>query len=401
MRLSKNISIVALLIITVLPAIAAHIYPFPKNFISKYYWGEAGLILLFSLKYYHKQLLIFSCIAALSAFILSQNDYRLFGDLRVSGMFWLLYSGCWIIYFDINKSRLGQWIRLLHPINHLLYYLVFMSLAIVVSFSATTTFFNGWDYVPHIPMKTYIFFVSVASITPTLTITALKIIDMIGANHVLYFLLGTYKRPVEKTEIVLFLDMVGSSTISEKLSPKNSMAFITQFIFDASYVFRVYGGDIQQYTGDGLVVTWPIHKAKNVLQSFQALENRLKKNQNLYKKKFNTVPDFRIGAHAGRAVISQIGEEKLFLGIYGNVVNIAARLEQMNKSLGTKFLVSEHVLRLLGSYAEFPIISMGIQKIPGQTKEVEVFTLQDETKAKKQKQTKTGSQKTPVKRKAR
>lgn len=377
---NKSAFFIFILITTILPVILSQFFEIKRQFLYTYYWGEFTLLIIFALNYYLKQILIFASISVVSILILDQGNHKVWGDPKISGLFWMLYSGFWIIYFEIGHSRIGQLIRALHPVQHFLYYLTFMFVAIATSFSITTTFFNNWAVLQYLPLKTSLFFVTVASIVPTLTIGALKIVDMIGGKHFLYFLFGTYKRPVEKTEIVLFLDMIGSATISEKLSPKDSMALISQFIFDACAAFRMHGGDVSQYTGDGLVVTWPIYRSKEVLRSIFELRSRITKNREYYNKNFQTIPRFRIGVHAGKLVISQLGEEKLFLGLYGDVVNIAARLEQLNKSLNTRILISDHVVRLLNKSKEndeFSLKSLGVHPIRGQSKEMEVYTLAD------------------------
>ncbi len=218
-------------------------------------------------------------------------------------------------------------------------------------------------------------FLAMAVGIPTLTITILKIVNMIGDQHVFYFLLGTYQRPTEKKNIVMFIDMVGSSTVAEKLSPKKGMEMIARFIFDAGGACRSYGGDIVNYTGDGLVVLWPLFKADKAIKAIDNLNARLESAKEGYEKSFGIVPDFRIGLHAGNVVISQIGEEKLFLGVYGDVVNTAARLEQLNKDMGTKVLLSKAVKQYVGIPFQKRIKSMGEAEVRGKEESIEIFTL--------------------------
>jgi adenylate cyclase len=97
-----------------------------------------------------------------------------------------------------------------------------------------------------------------------------------------------------------------------------------------------------------------------------------------YWKRFGRVPDFRVGVHVGPVVISQIGEEKLFLGLYGDTVNTAARLEQMNKELGTKILVSEPVIVNAGQTWKTILKPLGEKEIRGRKGHVRVYTILSE-----------------------
>ncbi len=173
----------------------------------------------------------------------------------------------------------------------------------------------------------------------------------------------------------MFMDMVGSSGKAERLSPKTAMELIAQFIFDAGMAFRLHGGDIINYTGDGLVALWPVDRADRALTAVDMLNARLETNRMMYERKFGAVPEFRIGLHAGDVVLSQIGEEKLFLGVYGDVVNTAARTEQMNKVLGTRILFTRAFRQRLSLSMQERVSPMGKIEMPGREGEVEVFTL--------------------------
>lgn len=347
----------------------------PWQTVKYLFWGESILLGVAALFAHAKQMLVFFLLLLFIGYIMGYQNLLFMGDLKIPVTFWSFYSLFWLLYFQMRTSRTGHRLRLLHPFYQLVLYLASMSFAIVASFCLTGYLFFGQLFIPVIPGHVLQQFIVMMAGIPTLTIVILKIVDMIGERHVFYFLLGTYHRPIEKKQIVLFLDMAGSSTVVEKLSPKKSMEMIAQFIFDAGSAFRSQGGDIVNYTGDGLVVLWPLHKADRVLAAFEALDSRLRENKSKYERNFGTVPDFRIGVHAGSIVISQIGAEKLFLGVYGDVVNTAARIEQMNKDFGTRLLFSKAVKQQLTLSFQKRIKSMGRVEVRGREEDIEVFTV--------------------------
>jgi class 3 adenylate cyclase len=217
-----------------------------------------------------------------------------------------------------------------------------------------------------------------AVIVPTLSISVLKIIDMIGAQHFLALLIGAYYRPVERERIVLFIDLAGSTAIAERLGPLHSTNLIARFIFDASGTFRIYGGDVVNYTGDGLVVTWPKRQSDRALLAVIALRERLRNSISFYLREFGMVPEFRVGIHSGKVIMSQVGEEKQFLALYGDTVNTAGRLEQMNKELNTRILISSEVVGNMSKSCKEMLVSKGLTAIKGKGDSIEIYTLKKE-----------------------
>ncbi|MCB1531342.1 MAG: adenylate/guanylate cyclase domain-containing protein [Alphaproteobacteria bacterium] len=362
--------------LSLLPALGAHYNFLPDIYARYFYLAELGLAGIFVVFLYAKHLSVFFIILLIAGFILSQSDNTVWQDLRVPVTFWGLYSLCWLLYFELGKSRPIQALLHTHWLVHLLFYLCFMAAGIAGSFALTVTLYDGWDLVPQIPDELYALILSMATVIPTLTIGVLKIIDYIGAHHVMHFFLGTYYRPVERTRVVLFLDMAGSTSIAEKLSPKGSMEFIASFIYDASKAFRMHGGDIINYTGDGLVVLWQPTRAENAIASVEHLTHILRENRALYQKKFGALPNFRIGIHCGPVVISQIGEEKLFIGLYGDTVNTAARLEQMCKEMGVKILLSKTVRQYLTGPLKDKAKPLGKRELRGREEKLEIYTIE-------------------------
>lgn len=376
MNKAKSIAFLLLLIgINVGLGAAAHLGHIPIKYALYAFWGQCALLGTAVFFIYAKHLVVFFIMLAIAGFIIGLKDETIWQDLQVPATFWGIYSFCWLFYFEFGKTKLGQWIRYLHPLQSFLFYLIYMGIAIAASFSATASIYKGWDLVHDIPKEMYFSFLALSAVIPTVSIGALKVIDIVGAGHIFHFLIGTYHRPVSRQKIVLFLDMVGSSSIAERLEPKDSMAFIARFIFDASLAFRIKGGDIVNYTGDGLVVLWPLDKADNAVESVDTLTHIINKNKDYYKKKFGIVPSFRIGIHGGEVIISQIGEEKLFLGLYGDVVNTAARLEQMCKEIGTHLLFSKTVRQYMSLSMKNQSKHLGKRDVRGREGKIDVFTL--------------------------
>ncbi|MCB9991807.1 MAG: adenylate/guanylate cyclase domain-containing protein [Rhodospirillales bacterium] len=344
------------------------------------YWAECALAAVFALAIYANYLIVFFLLSGAMAFLVYMANPKIIDDIMPVLMFWSLYSLCWLGYVEFGKSSYyGKKIRQLPTISQLGIYIGFMLAALGFCYVITSSIMHSWPSLME-NITFYKTFFGVAIFVPSVSLGLVRIIGMIGKKHFIDFLLGTYAEPQERNSIVLFLDMVGSSSIAEKLEPKKSMDLIARFIYDCGYIFRINGGDILNYTGDGLVVTWPRTKANSALAAAHAMKKHFtsKPVKAEYWRRYGMVPDFRIGMHAGTVVISQIGEEKLFLGLYGDTVNTAARLEQMNKDLGTYILLSEEVIKGLSQSWKVLLKPIGERSVRGRHEKVKVFTIYQE-----------------------
>lgn len=366
-----------LLIINIVPLLLLAANAFELMEIAFFYWSEIALVLAIAVLPYTKHFIVFFFMLVTVTLITRVADPSTTGNLNVLLTFWGLYCFSWLIYIEIVKTRYWQKERRKTPSEQFLAYLIFMVLAIGICFSITISIYDGWDIVFKSSYRYFMFFFSTAVVVPTFSIGLLNIIDMIGPRHFLHFLVGTYHQPVRRDRIVLFLDMVGSTAMAERMPPEKGMALIAMFIHDAGAIFRRHQGDIVNYTGDGLVVLWPRRGANRALASAYELHMWVNSKRKEYLKEFGYAPDFRVGIHAGVVIMGQIGEEKLFIGLYGDVVNTAARIEQLNKSLGTKILLSRDATKFMDNHWLVRLKKVGEQDIRGRKKPVRVYTLKN------------------------
>lgn len=373
MRTFSNTFLFLFALLNAIPVIGGALEYWPLGNVIYFYWAECALLAALAIFIYARRLIVFFLILLLAALMFHLTNDAPVINFKIALTFWGLYSLCWITYIEMGYSSFGLLLKRLRRGNQVFIYLTFMALSILLCFSITATIYNVWDVAKIIPRPLYGGFLAMAVGVPTLSISILKIIDMIGPRHFLMFLLGTYHRPVELDRVVVFLDMVGSSAMAEKMHPKISMSLIARFIFDATATFRLHGGDTINYTGDGLVALWPRKQADRALSAVIALRQRIEQNRAIYEHEFGVVPDFRAGLHAGRIVISQIGEEKLFLGVYGDTINTAARLESLNKDLSTKILMSDVFVNTLPPARRALTHSLGLQALRGRDEGIEVF----------------------------
>lgn len=374
------LSAVFLFIYNLIP-LSSFVYDWPENaaqYFPYFYKAEFLLVALLILFRYAKRFIVFFIILASVAACVQMTMPVALEAPRMHLIFWALYSLCWVAYIDLRKHHMGLIMSRRHPAQLFVIYAGFMAGAIGICFMATVSINHSWGDIGEVPAQIYSVVVGMAVIVPTLSIGVLKIIDMIGAEHFVALLIGAYYKPVERDRIVVFIDIAGSTSIAERLGPMRSTNLMARFIFDASGIFRIYGGDIINYTGDGLLTTWPRRQGDHALRAVLALRDRLNNSIAFYLREFGQTPDFRAGMHAGKVIISQVGEEKQFLALYGDPVNTAGRLERLNKELNTKLLVSSAVYSTMSKSCQILLVSRGMTSLKGKGDAIEIYTLKTE-----------------------
>jgi len=154
----------------------------------------------------------------------------------------------------------------------------------------------------------------------------------------------------------IFTDVKGFSTISEKLSPEELVNLLNRYLSAMSDVILSEKGTIDKYEGDAIIAFFgapldlPDHALRACVSAItmRRLESEL--NVTIMEHKLSPSPLLtRIGINTGKMVAGNMGtQNKMNYTIMGNAVNLAARLEGVNKQYGTWILASEDTVRETG-----------------------------------------------------
>jgi adenylate cyclase len=183
-----------------------------------------------------------------------------------------------------------------------------------------------------------------------------------------------------KQEITLvFTDVRGFTTIAESADPDMLMRQTSRYFSVLTEAFLAEGGTVDKFIGDAVMVFWnaphpqPDHVARacRAVLAAKAAGERL----NAEFEAEGLTPFFtRFGIHVGEAVVGNVGStERMNYTALGNTVNLAARLEGLNKQAGTAVLVSENVYLRVRDQFEFRALDAVVAK--GMTKETRIFEL--------------------------
>ncbi len=151
----------------------------------------------------------------------------------------------------------------------------------------------------------------------------------------------------------IFTDVKGFSTISEKLDPEDLVKLLNDYLSQMSDIILSERGTIDKYEGDAIIAFFgaPVEVPDHALRACTAAI-RMKRVEAELNKKYAELgmspsPIFtRIGINTGDMVVGNMGtEKKMNYTMMGNAVNLAARLEGVNKQYGSWILASEDTLR--------------------------------------------------------
>jgi adenylate cyclase len=178
---------------------------------------------------------------------------------------------------------------------------------------------------------------------------------------------------------VVFTDVKDFTTIAESADPDMLMHQTSRYFSALTEAFLAEGGTVDKFIGDAVMVFWnapnpqPDHierACRAVLAGRMACEKLNAQFEAEGLKPFFT----RFGIHVGEAVVGNLGStERMNYTALGNTVNLAARLEGLNKQFGTNILVSEGVYLRVQHCFQFRPLESVIAK--GMTKGTRIFEL--------------------------
>ncbi len=152
-----------------------------------------------------------------------------------------------------------------------------------------------------------------------------------------------------RTLTILFTDIAGFTTMSEGMIPETVITMLSDYFSRMGKIVASHNGTIDKYIGDALMAFWnapertkghTLEGCEAALHCAQAVRSYEYPDENGNPRTFET----RFGLHRGEAVVGNMGSsDRLNYTALGSTVNMASRLEGLNKYYGTTILASEAV----------------------------------------------------------
>ena len=185
---------------------------------------------------------------------------------------------------------------------------------------------------------------------------------------------------------LLFTDIRDFTHLSEGFEPEELMRYLSEYFQCITKIIIDVYGTVDKYVGDGVVAFWgaPIDDADHMLHACLAAVRIQKSLQQLNLKwRAENKPEVftRIGISSGRVIVGNVGsDDRLSYTSLGDPVNLASRLEELNKIYGTTIMVSEFIYEKVKDKFKFRLLDRVAVK--GKKQEVYVYELLGELIAK-------------------
>jgi len=182
------------------------------------------------------------------------------------------------------------------------------------------------------------------------------VIPMLAPNIGAGFVRNRHRAHIgeERYIVAMFVDMRGSTKLAEARLPFDIVFLINRFLGAASQAVIDAGGQPNQYVGDGMLALFglgvdPATACRQAISAAAHVAANVEYMNHQFAAELREPIQFGIGIHGGEAIIGDIGfrDHTVFTAI-GDTVNVAARLQDMTKTLNCTIIVSEEICNTAG-----------------------------------------------------
>lgn len=189
---------------------------------------------------------------------------------------------------------------------------------------------------------------------------------------------GMLKLGGEKREITAFFsDVQGFSTISESLSPEELVELLNEYLTAMTDIVMKYDGTVDKFEGDAVIaffgapIAYENHAEKACLASLEMQERLVEMRKNWAEQGKHQL-HVRIGLNTDNVVVGNMGSAyRMDYTMMGDGVNLAARLEGVNKQYGSYIMISEYTYEAAQEYIE--VRELDMIRVVGKNEPVRIY----------------------------
>jgi adenylate cyclase len=179
---------------------------------------------------------------------------------------------------------------------------------------------------------------------------------------------------------VLFSDLIGFTTLSEKGDPEALVAQLNEYLSHMTSVVFSNGGTLDKFIGDGIMAVWGnvrsfgmAEDAKNCARAALGMRRELRQLNQKWREQGRIGFGMGIGINHGEVIVGNIGShERMDPTVIGDSANLASRIEGLTRVYGLDILVGATAAELVRD--EVYLRSVARVQVKGKTKPVDVFT---------------------------
>ncbi len=342
-----------------------------------------GIIwLLFGLIYI---LLEFGLLGELDKYPTTGNIYSFkesFFVVSIGSILMGLFQGSVeVLWMRAYFSKLALWKKFVYKsLIYLLLIILFMSILTLIANAilldspvfSQQVFNSLLDFISEFSFWTIVIYTGV---TLDIALFYSEIEAHLGSNVIMNYL-GKYHRPNQEKRIFMFLDMKSSTTIAENIGHERYFELLKTYYADMTNAILETSGEVYQYVGDEIVVTWKEKKGidkNNCIHCFIKISDAINKNKDRYMKQFGLVPEFKAGFHIGEVTAGEIGIIKKDIIYTGDVLNTTARIQSECNTYNSKTLISEKLYDKLTEEGGYSFVKIDKLLLEGKKEHIQLY----------------------------
>lgn len=246
---------------------------------------------------------------------------------------------------------------------------------------------SPWDVFKAKPVQTFLsgefLIILLLCLIVAFIINATRLtIRRLGESVFWDYITGRYHFPREEERIFMFLDLDDSTATAERLGHHTYHYLLNDLFKDISEAIWHNMGEIYQYVGDEVVITWPLQhgvKDANSINCFFEIQQILTERKECYEKRYGFFPQFKAGVHSGKVITGEVGELKTEIVFHGDTVNTASRIRSACSIYHRDILISEDLHKELKNQmlGQFTTEFIGYIKLKGKEQEIGLYSITD------------------------
>jgi adenylate cyclase len=343
-----------------------------------------------------RTLIVISLIWIVFGLVFYENLIRKAYDLGVSvsilefsitfGIIGFIITGTLIFFLKAAFNHLPVWLASIFKflITVFLFFIIGFLLLLgyfVFRYNRDFDHFIQSFFTKIVQTRTFNIFMIDMGLMTLLSIILLEVMEKYGPGLFWSMLSGEYHRPKIENRIFIFLDMNASTTIAEQLGHEKYFWLLRNFFSDITVSVLANGGEIYQYVGDEMVLSW-LNTPENKAHSLKFIRNAyylLKRREKFYKRRYGIAPEFKVGVHAGEVTAGLIGIIKRDLIYCGDTTNTTSRICSMCSELDESYLLSEDFMNDFQPLQGYHIQEIGKMELKGKQELIKLYALKLES----------------------
>ena len=195
-------------------------------------------------------------------------------------------------------------------------------------------------------------------------------------------LLGKHRRPYAERRFFLFVDVVGSTAITERLGALEAHRFLAGVLSAVAEPIELCRGEIYQYVGDEIVITWVEADGVADARALRCSRRTMRRVASYVRQQVSSgsSSDESMRRQPARVIVAnhagEVSQVRRAIVFHGDVMNTSGRLEQATREVGCFFIASAEALASLGPPPEIRTHDLGALALRGRVEPIHAFCVE-------------------------